>query len=114
MLEHTRERGGRAAVRGRTWLGVLAMTAALATACTGGGRTDYEKDADTGAAAPAASPDMSTAKMAGPDSGKSERTGDAGVAGDTLTGRRPAAGVPDSTVRAGVDTGRARRGRPPR
>ena len=100
--------------RGASWLGVLALSAVLTTACSPGGREDYAKDGDTGQAAPAASPDQSTAKMIGPDSGPAagQRTGQRGVAGDTLTAQRPAAGISDSTVRAGADS--ARRGRPPR
>ena len=94
------------------WLGAAAV-AALA-ACTQGGRDEYSRDGDTGAAAPAASPDQSTAKMIGPDSalGTGGRTGEPGVAGDTMGSRGAPAGSSDSATRARVDSA-ARRGQSP-
>jgi hypothetical protein len=83
----------------------VALSAALA-ACGGtkSGRSDYVRDADSGAAAPATrlTPDASSR----PDStaGVSQRTGRRGVAGDTLanspsavgTGAAPAGGAPSA------------------
>lgn len=98
------------------WVSVLALTG-LVAACAEGGRTDYGEDGDTGAAAPAAAPDMSTAEMIGPDStlGVGGRTGRPGIAGDTVGAR----GIgPDSVARgaaaAAADSAAARAGRPPR
>jgi hypothetical protein len=50
---------------------------------------DYSIDGDTGAAAPAATPDQSTADMVGTDStlGRGGRTGEPAMAGDTLGAR---------------------------
>ena len=83
-------------------LGRLALAAAVAaTAACGaeGGREDYAKDGDTGAAAPAVEGggyDQSTADMIGPDSsrGTQGRTGTPGAAGDTMGQRGTPAGRP--------------------
>lgn len=105
---HRRCRGG--------WM-VVAAVAAVAVACDApGGRTDYV-EGDTGAAAPAAAPDSSTARMIGPDSGAGMggRTGRPGMAGDTLGARGMPAGSTDSVTRAALDSGgrsSGTRGRP--
>jgi len=63
---------------------LLAAATALA-ACTKGGREDYAKDGDTGAASPAAAQTVNS--PASPDStaGVSRRTGVPSSAGDTNT-----------------------------
>ena len=99
-------------------LGRLALAAAVAaTAACGaeGGRDDYAKDGDTGAAAPAVEGggyDQSTAKMIGPDSslGTQGRSGTPGVAGDTTGERGMPAGRTDSAARS---TAQPRGTRPP-
>jgi len=103
-----------AGARARHWLGAAAAVAALA-ACTEGGRSEYADDGDTGAAAPATSPDQSTARMIGPDSGPSpeNRTGRPGMAGDTLGARGTPAGASDSATRAAVDSATRTPTRPP-
>ena len=59
-----------------------------------GGRTDYSKSPDSGAAAPATRLDTSlTRDMPDSTTGGPDRTGKRGVAGDTLSTRGRPAGV---------------------
>ena len=79
----------------------LAAAVVVGAACGAqGGRDDYAKDGDTGAAAPATEGgyDQSTAEMIGPDSGPGTqaRTGTPGAAGDTMGQRGMPAGRTDS------------------
>ena len=85
----------------------LAAALVLTAACgAAGGRDEYAEDGDTGAAAPATEGgyDASTAKMIGPDSGPgmNARTGQPGVAGDTMGSRGMPAGRTDSATRSGI------------
>jgi len=72
-----------------TLVAALGITLAALGACTKGGRSDYVKDADTGAAAPATTPTVDNPQAPDSTAGVSERTGKRGVAGDTMgsTGR---------------------------
>jgi hypothetical protein len=85
----------------RQW--ILAATAALLTSASGtlvacggggnGGRTEYAKDGDTGAAAPATQQTLSpNPAMGDSTSGMSTRTGRPGAAGDTVGAFGKAAG----------------------
>ena len=70
----------------------LAAPAALllAAACSAeGGREDYANDGDTGAAAPATVITPNAPQTPDSTAGVSERSGQPGVAGDTLSGRSP-------------------------
>lgn len=114
MQRDEQGRDGRRCVR--RWTGLAAMAVSLAAAaCTEGGRTEYGADGDTGQAAPAASPDNSTAQMQNRDSalGAGGRTGRPGVAGDTLGSRDQAAGRSDSATRAAADSAGRNAGRLP-
>ena len=62
----------------------LGISLAALGACTKGGRSDYVKDADTGAAAPATTPTLDNPQAPDSTAGVSERTGTRGVAGDTM------------------------------
>jgi hypothetical protein len=92
----------------------LAAVVALG-ACTQGGRDDYVRDGDTGAAAPATRPTLDA--PSGPDStaGVSARTGQRGVAGDTTgsTGQATGATNPTASGKAPPQTGSAAGGGPP-
>jgi hypothetical protein len=72
----------------------VALSATLA-ACGGtkSGRSDYVRDADTGAAAPATQLTPDAPNRPDSTAGVSERTGKRGVAGDTLANRPTAAGT---------------------
>jgi hypothetical protein len=96
---HSRK-GARAAA-----LAVALGTAVAALgACGGskGGRSDYVHDADTGAAAPATQPTLD--HPAAPDStaGVSQRTGQPGVAGDTLGSKSSPAGTSAGAAASGT------------
>lgn len=82
----------------------LGATAVALGACGGskGGRSDYVKDADTGAASPATTPTLD--RPEGPDStaGVSQRTGQRGVAGDTLGSKSTPAGTSAGTAASGT------------
>jgi hypothetical protein len=71
---------------------LVAAAAALA-ACTQGGRDDYAKDGDTGAAAPAAVLTPNHPTTADSTAGVSRRTGERGSAGDTT-----ASGIDKGTI----------------
>ena len=94
---------------------LLTSTSGALVACGGGngGRTEYAKDCDTGAASPATQQTLSpNPAMGDSTSGMSTRTGRPGVAGDTVgafgtaAGQqgavpgRPTAGPPGSGVEA--------------
>lgn len=84
---------GRAVVRGLAGALLVALTAA---ACSDAGRTEYEVDGDTGAAAPATTLDQNTAKMQGADStpGVGGRTGVPAMAGDSSSRQPTPPGTP--------------------
>lgn len=70
------------------------LAAALLAACTpAGGREDYAKDGDTGAAAPATVQTVNHPTVADSTAGVSRRTGARGAAGDTN-----ASGVDKGTI----------------
>lgn len=71
---------------------LLAAAAALA-ACTAGGREDYVKDGDSGAAAPATVQTVNTPITPDSTAGVSRRTGVPGPAGDTT-----ASGINKGTI----------------
>ena len=78
---------------------VAALAAALGTtvalgACTKGGRSDYVQDGDTGAASPATRPTLDHPNAPDSTAGVSQRTGQRGVAGDTLGSKGQPAGTP--------------------
>ncbi|MFL5575925.1 MAG: hypothetical protein ACJ79S_08165 [Gemmatimonadaceae bacterium] len=88
--------GAEPAAAGRLAALALGATLSLWLAGCGGtqsGRSDYVRDADTGAAAPATT--LTPDRPEGPDStaGVSERTGKRGVAGDTLGSKGAATGA---------------------
>ncbi len=72
MIVHTFARGA-----------VLLAAAATLAACTQGGREDYVKDGDSGAASPAAVQTVNAPQTADSTAGVSRRTGVPGAAGDT-------------------------------
>jgi hypothetical protein len=78
MIKHT-------LARGFTLLGAAAALAA----CTAGGRDDYVKDGDTGAAAPATVQTVNQPTAPDSTAGVSRRTGTPGNAGDTNTAPTP-------------------------
>jgi hypothetical protein len=83
---------GRNESRGR-WVLVAALVAMVGCDAKGG-RTDYSKSPDSGAAAPATRLDTSLSRdMPDSTTGGPDRTGKRGVAGDTLSTRGRPAGV---------------------
>jgi hypothetical protein len=73
---------------------VMAALVAVVGCDAKGGRTDYSKSPDSGAAAPATRIDTSLSKdMPDSTTGGPDRTGKRGVAGDTLSTRGRPAGV---------------------
>ena len=76
----------------------LAATLTALGACTKGGRDDYVRDGDTGAAAPATQ--LKVDNPSGPDStvGVSQRTGARGPAGDTTGAKGAATGATNPTA----------------
>ena len=83
---------GRSGSCGR-WAAVAALVAVVGCDAKGG-RTDYSKSPDSGAAAPATQIDTSlTRDMPDSTTGGPDRTGKRGVAGDTLSTRGRPAGV---------------------
>jgi len=73
---------------------MVAALAAIVGCDAKGGRTDYSKSPDSGAAAPATKLDTSlTRDMPDSTTGGPDRTGKRGVAGDTLSTRGRPAGV---------------------
>jgi hypothetical protein len=80
--------------------GTALLAAALAlTACTKGGREDYVKDADTGAAAPATVQTVNSPTTPDSTAGVSRRTGVPQAAGDTN-----ASGVNKGTIQSNDNT----------
>ena len=75
--------------RGLTLLGAAAALAA----CTAGGREDYVKDGDTGAAAPATVQTVNQPTAPDSTAGVSRRTGTPGSIGDTNS-----AGIQKGTI----------------
>ena len=74
--------------------GASRVAAALAlAACTQGGREDYVKDADSGAAAPATVQTVNNPTNPDSTAGVSRRTGERNIAGDTN-----ASGVDKGTI----------------
>jgi hypothetical protein len=83
---------GRNGSRGR-WV-LAAALVAVAGCDAKGGRTDYSKSPDSGAAAPATRLDTSLSRdMPDSTTGGPDRTGKRGVAGDTLSTRGRPVGV---------------------
>ena len=75
------------------WVAVAALVAVVGCDAKGG-RTDYSKSPDSGAAAPATQLDTSLSRdMPDSTTGGPDRTGKRGVAGDTLSTRGRPAGV---------------------
>lgn len=76
------------------------VAAALVTACggAGGGRNDYVRDGDTGAASPATTPTLNHGDAPDSTAGVSQRTGTPGAAGDTLGAKGQAAGATNPTT----------------
>ena len=69
---------------------VAPATLLLAAACGAeGGREDYANEGDTGAAAPATVVTPNALQTPDSTAGVSERSGQRGVSGDTLSGRSP-------------------------
>lgn len=78
------------AAAARRLAALMVVAAALGACGVEGGRTEYSDHPDSGAVAPAARLDTSTApNLPDSTSGESRRTGRPGAAGDTLSGRRP-------------------------
>ena len=75
--------------RGAALAAVFATLLATA-ACggSGGGRGDYVRDGDTGAAAPATTPTVNNPGAPDSTAGVSQRTGTAAAAGDTLGAKK--------------------------
>jgi hypothetical protein len=83
------------------------VAVAVALAACGGNKTEYAKDGDTGAAAPATQQTLSPNPSMGDSTmGAARGTGQPGVAGDTLGALGKSAGSP-TTGTAGADTSRA-------
>ena len=76
----------------------LGSTLVALGACTEGGRSDYVKDGDTGAAAPATRPTLDNPSAPDSTAGVSQRTGQRGVAGDTLGSKGGSAGTTGGTA----------------
>jgi len=73
---------------------MVAALAAIVGCDAKGGRTDYSKSPDSGAAAPATRLDTSLSRdMPDSTTGGPDRTGKRGVTGDTLSTRGRPAGV---------------------
>ena len=89
----------RSSVRIVFGIALCAATLALA-ACGGssGGRSDYAKDADTGAAAPATVPKVDAPGAPDSTAGVSERTGSRAPSGDTLGSKGKATGATNPTA----------------
>ncbi|HKG91876.1 MAG TPA: hypothetical protein VKA84_08300 [Gemmatimonadaceae bacterium] len=84
----------------RTLTAAAALLAALAACGTKGGRDDYAKDGDSGAAAPATVPTPDASRPPDSTAGVSTQTGrPQGVAGDTLGGRHAPAKDSSAGVR---------------
>lgn len=83
MNTFSRETTVKHSTKRATLAAALGMTLAALGACTKGGRSDYVRDADTGAAAPATTPTLDNPRAPDSTAGVSERTGKRGVAGDT-------------------------------
>jgi hypothetical protein len=82
-----------------TRLAALSLACAALAACGAKeGRSDHPADADSGQAAPATVPTVNS--PAAPDStdGVSQRTGQPGVAGDTLGSKAPGGARPPQAV----------------
>ena len=67
---------------------VATLLATAACGGSGGGRGDYVRDGDTGAAAPATTPTVNNPGAPDSTAGVSQRTGTAGAAGDTLGAKK--------------------------
>ena len=74
--------------------------AALGACDSKGGRSDYVQDGDTGAAAPATVPTVDNPATPDSTAGVSQRTGERGVAGDTLGSKgNPASTTPGAATK---------------
>jgi hypothetical protein len=72
---------------------IAAAALALAACSTEGGRDDYAKDGDSGAASPATVQTVNQPTSPDSTAGVSRRTGERGIAGDTM-----ASGVDKGTI----------------
>ena len=80
-------------------LGVaLGATLAALGGCTQGGRDDYVRDGDTGAASPATVPTVDNPQAPDSTAGVSARTGTRGVAGDTSGSKGASTGATNPTA----------------